>query len=288
MTYSMTGFAKTSLQNEWGIFTCEIRTVNHRFLDISMRLPEPFRSLENEIRELVRNKISRGRVDCMLQFTPGEKSNAHLAINTNIVKELAKAITDVQSIIPNADKINPLKILNWPGVLQTTEEELQPLYEIIRNLFKTTLQELLATRAREGNALIAFFNPKLQEILTNIANIKTRLPEILQQQKTKLLTHLAEIKMELDPNRLEQEMVYFAQKIDINEELERLETHVKEMQRTLKAGGNIGKRLDFLLQEFNRESNTIASKSVDAAITKIAVDLKVIIEQMREQVQNLE
>lgn len=284
----MTGFAKATNQNELGNFTWEIRSVNHRFLDLSIRLPEPFRSLENEIRELIRSKIFRGRVECMLQFKPGEKTSAHISINKNTVTELANAITEIQNIIPNADKINPVKILSWPGVLQTTEEELQPVYNIIINLFQKALAELLQMRAREGKALIAFFAPKLQDILVQTAKIKTRFPEILALQKNKLLTHLAEIKSELDTSRLEQEMVYFAQKIDINEELERLETHVKEMERTLKAGGNIGKRLDFLLQEFNRESNTIASKSLDPETTKIAVELKVCIEQMREQVQNLE
>lgn len=288
MIYSMTGYAKSTLQNEWGILTWEIRSVNHRFLDCSIRLPEPFKQLEQNIRELIRDKITRGRVECMLQFKPGEKSNPHLAINIQAVTELANAITDIQKIIPQADKINPLKILNWPGVLQTSDEELQPLFDIILNLFQKTLQELLAMRAREGKALVALIEPKLQEILAQTAKIKFRIPEILLAQKTKITAHLAEIKTELDPARLEQEMVLFAQKIDVNEEMERLETHVKEMQRTLKSGNNVGKRLDFLLQEFNREANTTASKSVDAETSKIAIELKVIIEQMREQVQNLE
>lgn len=288
MIHSMTGFAKASVQNEWGILTWEIRAVNHRFLDVYFRLPEPFRQLENNLREIIRDKITRGKIECILQFKPGEKSNAHLAVNINAVKELANAIGEIQNIIPNAEKINPIKILSWPGVLQTSDEELQPLYDEISKLFIKALTELLQTREREGKALVAFFEPKLQEILAQTKKIKTRIPEIINLQKAKILEHLAEIKTELDTNRLEQEMVFFAQKIDVCEEMERLETHVKEMQRILKSGGNIGKRLDFLLQEFNREANTTASKSVDPETSKIAIELKVIIEQMREQVQNLE
>lgn len=291
MINSMTAFARCDLQKDWGSVAWEIRAVNHRFLDTGFKLPDVFKSLEMELREILRQHMRRGHIDCYLQYKPSNFGFSNLSINTTLVESLAAASAEIKKHFPEANaNINALNVLNWPGVLQGNDESLNEVKGNILELFKQALVVLNANRAREGSALSQLLLTKLQEIKTIVQDIKQCIPGIREIQREKIIGKLRDIQDELDNNRLEQELVYFAQKIDISEETERLETHVQEMLNILQSSKNeiVGKRLDFLLQEFNRETNTIASKSVDANITKMAVNMKVIIEQMREQVQNIE
>ena len=291
MIKSMTAFARCDVQQEWGSMAWEIRAVNHRFLDMGFKLPDMFKSLEMELREILRQNARRGHIDCYLQYKPNASGSNALSVNTTLLESLAAACEEIKKHLPTATaNLNALNVLGWPGVLQGNDESLNEIKGRVVELFKQALAALNESRAREGAALSQLLLTKLQEINANVQEIKPRIPGIRAAQREKLLTKLRDIQGELDANRLEQELVYFAQKIDITEETDRLETHVQEMQNILQRGKHepIGKRLDFLLQEFNRETNTIASKSVDANITKMAVEMKVIIEQIREQVQNIE
>lgn len=287
MLYSMTTFARFSDQGAWGMATWEIRAVNHRYFDCTIKMPEVLRSFEANIRLRLQQQLHRGRVECLLKFQPGEQSGLNLILNGSLVKKIVGAIEEVKQYVPINPTIDPMKILAWPQVLQVVEEDIAMVQKVILQLFDRTLQDLVATRKREGAVLAEIMQDKLREILTIANQIKIRIPGVLASQRAKIVARLEEIKAGLDQARLEQEMVYMAQKIDIAEELDRLVTHGHELDRVLITGGNVGKRLDFLMQELNREANTLASKSVDAAITQAVIELKVLIEQMREQVQNI-
>jgi len=287
MIQSMTTFARFSDQGVWGMATWEIRVVNHRYFDCSIKMPEILRSLETNIRLRLQQQLHRGRVECALKFQPGEQSGLSLMLNTSLVKKLAAAIDEVKNYVPTIPAVDPMKILAWPQVLQVVEEDIEAAHKIILQLFEKTLTDLIAAREREGAALAEIMQSKLQEVLAIVSKVKTKVPLVLTNQRAKIMQRLGEIKSGLDQARLEQEMVYIAQRMDVAEELDRLETHSKEIRRILITGSNVGKRLDFLMQELNREANTLASKSVDAEVTQAAVELKVLIEQMREQVQNI-
>ncbi|MCL5261095.1 MAG: YicC family protein [Gammaproteobacteria bacterium] len=287
MIQSMTAYARQSDQGAWGMATWEIRSVNHRYLDCSIKIPEALRQIETTIRQTLQQKIHRGRVECNLKYQPGEKCGLNLTLNQPLLKKLLSVVAEIKQVVPDSNNIDLMKILSWPQVVQFVEEDTEFTLQAIQSLFLKTLADLEATRIREGAELKNFLMDKLSIVLQLTKKAEQRAPQILVNQKTKLLSRLAEIKGELDNTRLEQEMVFFAQRIDITEELDRLTTHAKEMQRILTNGGNVGKRLDFLLQELNREANTMAAKSVDNEITGIAVELKVYLEQMREQVQNI-
>ncbi|MCK4608128.1 MAG: YicC family protein [Gammaproteobacteria bacterium] len=289
MINSMTAFARCKDQGKWGAITWEIRSVNHRFLDGSFRLPESLRNLELNLRELLRSNISRGRVECFLRYQPGDAAELQLSLNTNLVQQLSKAVQKVnQQLKEPTSAINPLHLLSWNNVLQISETEATFVNNKVMKLFEQTVKELVKVRKQEGAALKKILLQRLQSITAEIAKIKKLLPAIMQQQRTKLLTRLNEIKAEVEPSRLEQELVYLAQKADVAEELDRLTIHVQEVKRVLNSNGAMGKRLDFLMQELNREANTLSSKSADNKTTHAAVELKVLIEEMREQVQNIE
>lgn len=287
MLQSMTAFARCSSQGEWGQATWEIRAVNHRYLDCSFRMPELLRLLEPKLRLLVQQKLQRGRIECGLKLQPGEKVGIDFSLNTTLVKKLSNVITELGTHVTNLSAVDPLKLLNWPDVLQVPEEDVQELHTAVLQLFSQALVEFTATRIREGEAMKSVLERDLVKISEIVAEIKNRMPQILENQRVKLMTALESIKDKLDPQRLEQEMLITAQKIDVTEELDRLDLHVDEVKRVLGIENAVGKRLDFLMQELNREANTLASKSIDATITKFAVDLKVLIEEMREQVQNI-
>lgn len=282
----MTTFARCSDQDTWGMATWEIRIVNHRYFDCSLKIPDAFRSLDANIRLQLQQQLHRGRVDCMLKFDHGDQGGLNLSLNTALVKKLLEVVSEVRSYLPMAT-VDPMKILSWPHVLQTTEEDLTIAQEVILRLFEKTLVELIATREREGMVLSKLIKDRLQEMLTIISKIKNKIPQVLADQRLRVVKRLEEALASLDQSRLEQEMVYFVQKVDITEEIDRLGAHIQEVTRVLDNGGPAGKRLDFLMQELNREANTLASKSVDIEITQAAVELKVLIEQMREQVQNI-
>jgi uncharacterized protein (TIGR00255 family) len=288
MTRSMTAFASSASQQGWGNIGWEIRSVNNRFFDCNFKLPELFKSLEMELRDILRQKIQRGRVECSMQYRPAANVNNNINLNVPLIKELARACEEVKQYMPVVEGINPLHILGWPDVLQSQEKDFSAIRETVITLFTSTVDALIENRLREGAALVKLLEAKLKIIDSAVQKIKGRFPDIIPLQRSRLTGKLQELQTAVNHERLEQEIVLFAQRIDICEEIDRLETHITEMRNAFKHRDAIGKRLDFLLQEFHRETNTITAKSVDAEITKTAIDMKVSIEQMREQVQNIE
>ncbi|MBI2382226.1 MAG: YicC family protein [Gammaproteobacteria bacterium] len=288
MIYSMTAFARQEARGDWGSAAFELRSVNQRFLEPSFRLPEALRGLEGGLRERLRNRLTRGKLECSLRFEAGTATADTLKVNTPLALAVVNAATEIADLCERAAPINPLEVLRWPGVLESAETDKDALEAEILALFEQVLDELLAMRAREGEVLAGLIHERLTGIRAEVAKVRGLMPEILRWQRERLVNAFTEAKLELDAQRLEQEMVMLAQRIDVAEELDRLETHVKEVERTLKAGGAVGRRLDFLMQELNREANTLGSKSINTETTGVSVNLKVLIEQMREQVQNLE
>jgi uncharacterized protein (TIGR00255 family) len=288
MPNSMTAFARNEEQGAWGSATWEIRSVNHRFLEISYKMPEVLRNLEPGLREIAQKNLARGKVDCFLQYKPKNSTGA-LTLNTELIQQLQTTLLKLdQHIKQPIAPINPLQLLSWNNVLQAEEHDHSTAHKKILNLFNKTLHSLVNMRKQEGAMLKNIITTRLSTIKLEAAKVKKLLPKSLLQQRNKLLQKLEVVKQELDTNRLEQEMVYFTQKIDVTEELDRLLIHVQEMQNTIKQSTAIGKKLDFLTQELNREANTLAAKSPDSAISHIAVAIKVLIEQVREQIQNIE
>ncbi len=286
--YSMTGFARIDLQKPWGSASWEIRSVNQRFLDTYFRLPEQLRSLESQLRDRCREALTRGKVEISLRFEPGGDSRAKLKLNEALAHELLRCAHWVNDQTTNAMHINPIDLLRWPGVLESGNLDLEAITADLLAAFDEALTALKEARGREGAALAGLLHERLDGIDTQVAFVRERMPAVLAWQRERLTGKLAEFKEQLDPARVEQEIILIAQRIDVAEELDRLTTHLKETRKLLKQGGSIGRRLDFMMQEFNRESNTLASKSINADITMAAVELKVLIEQMREQVQNIE
>ncbi|MDG1772951.1 MAG: YicC family protein [Oceanicoccus sp.] len=289
MIRSMTAFARQASQHDWGSLIWEIRSVNHRYLEPSFKLPESMRRLENDLRERLRKTLSRGKVECSLrvQFQAGGGSS-QLSINTELLTQLISAGESVQQQLNEPSALNPLQLLQWPGIMSEPETDSDLMCEQALALFQVTLEQLVESREREGAALKLFIEQRLDTIGDITAAVKQQLPKILQAQRQKLQERLQELKTELNEDRLEQEMVILAQKADVDEELDRLDAHLIEVRRVLNKGGACGRRLDFLMQELNREANTLSSKSIVTDTTQAAVELKVLIEQMREQIQNIE
>ena len=285
----MTAFARGQHSGNVGQLTCEIRSVNHRYLDISIYLPDNLRSLEMPMRELIRQLIKRGKIECSIRYQPSpHEVNALFTINTVLAKALCEASETIGAFLRQITPSSPIDILRFPGVIETKETDTKTVQKELLQLLEETLKDLLLAREREGKELNQFFLQRLDLLQVELKNIRKALPRVLKDQKNRLLQRFVEVKIELQPERLEQEMVLFAQKIDVAEEIERTETHIIEIRRVLQQNEAIGRRLDFLLQELNREANTLASKSVDSVITHAALQMKVLIEQVREQVQNVE
>ncbi|MCD5975683.1 YicC/YloC family endoribonuclease [Pseudomonas quasicaspiana] len=287
MVHSMTAFARVERASTQGTLSWELRSVNHRYLEPHLRLPESFRDLESAIREALRQGLSRGKVECTLRFVE-ETAGKPLQVDRERAGQLVAAAEIVASLIKQPAALNPLEVLAWPGVLVGDATDPQALNKEALTLFNEALAELKNGRGREGADLAKLLNERLDSITTEVSTLKSLVPQMLATQRQKVLDRFADMKAELDPQRLEQEMVLLAQKSDVAEELDRLNTHVTEVRRVLKAGGQAGRRLDFLMQELNREANTLGSKAFDPRSTQAAVNLKVLIEQMREQVQNIE
>ena len=288
MARSMTAFARQELVKDWGVLTLELRSVNHRYLDISLRIPEEFRSVEPKLRERIAEKLARGKVEVGLRFTRNESSNGDILIDEELVQQIANASRTVDHILYNPEAVSSLDILRWPGVIKTAKLDSNELTKSVLELLDETLKDMLQGREREGEKLAELIQQRCSAIRDVISEVKKRLPEIMQLWREKLLKRIQDASVEVDENRLEQELVIIAQKTDVDEELDRLETHIAEVERVLKSEKPIGRRLDFLMQELNREANTLGSKSIDTETTKASVDLKVLIEQMREQIQNIE
>ncbi|WGL65035.1 YicC family protein [Pseudomonas sp. CW003PS] len=287
MVHSMTAFARHEQATAHGTLSWELRSVNHRYLEPHLRLPEAFRDLEGAVREALRQGLSRGKVECTLRFAE-ENAGKPLQVDSERARQLIAAAEQVAALIQQPAPLNPLEVLAWPGVLVADSADPQALNAAALKLFDQALSELKAGRAREGAELAKLLNDRLDSILEEVAALRELVPQMLAGQRQKIETRFAEMQAELDPQRLEQELVLLAQKSDVAEELDRLSTHVNEVRRVLKAGGAAGRRLDFLMQELNREANTLGSKAFDPRSTQAAVNLKVLIEQMREQVQNIE
>lgn len=287
MVHSMTAFARCERAGAYGTLSWELRSVNHRYLESHLRLPDNFRDLEGPVREALRQGLSRGKVECTLRFTEAG-SGRTLQIDRARAAQLVAVAEEVAGLIRQPAPINPLEVLAWPGVLVGDATDPQALNAAALELFGEALAQLREGRAREGQDLARLLEDRLQAILLEVATLREQIPQMLGLQRQKILDRFSELKLELDSQRLEQELVLLAQKSDVAEELDRLSTHVAEVRRVLKAGGAVGRRLDFLMQELNREANTLGSKAFDPRSTQAAVNLKVLIEQMREQVQNIE
>lgn len=287
MIHSMTAFARAEQAVDNGTLSWEIRSVNHRYLEPHLRLPDAFRELEGAIREALRKGLSRGKVECTLRFAE-DSAGRSMQVDNERASQLIGAAESVAALIKQPAPLNPLEILAWPGVLVGDSADLQTLNTAALQLFLTALTEMKAGRLREGEELARLINERLDLIADETATLRAQVPHMLAAQRQKILDRCAEMRVELDPQRLEQEIVMLAQKSDVAEELDRLSTHVSEVRRVLKSGGAAGRRLDFLMQELNREANTLGSKAFDTRSTQAAVNLKVLIEQMREQVQNIE
>lgn len=287
MIHSMTAFARAEQAGTHGTLSWELRSVNHRYLEPHLRLPESFRDLEGAVREALRNGLSRGKVECTLRFSDDSTGKA-LQVDLERAAQLVAAAESVANLIKQPAALNPLEVLGWPGVLVADAADPLALNQSALTLFSQALNELKKGREREGAELAKLLNERLDSILEQVATLRELVPQMLAGQRQKILDRCADMQAELDPQRLEQELVILAQKSDVAEELDRLNTHVSEVRRVLKTGGQAGRRLDFLMQELNREANTLGSKAFDTRSTQAAVNLKVLIEQMREQVQNIE
>ena len=288
MTLSMTAFSRQQNEQEWGSLTWEVRSVNHRYLETSVRLPESLRALENGVREAVRKRLTRGKVECALRFQSEAKISSDLHLNTTLIKQLVQANVEIEQITGTSSNLSNMEVLRWPGVIEEQDFDKTSIEKQALSLFVAAMDDLVATREREGAELQGFIKKRIDSVREIVVNVRNKMPEILVKQKQNILDRLAELQAELEPARLEQEVSLLAQKADVEEELDRLDSHLNEVERVLSANGQKGRRLDFLMQELNREANTLSSKSIVVETTLSAVELKVLIEQMREQIQNVE
>ena len=286
MIASMTGFARQERSGAFGTLVCEIRSVNHRFLDAAVRLPDSCRGLESELRQNLARELRRGKVDCTVLHRP--PTAAALQVDEAALAPLLARTRQLAKQLPEQGRINILDLLRWPGVLREEQLDGEALQAAVRELFDSTLASLSAARSREGQRLTELIVQRCDALAALIAQVRARLPEVLARVRARIEARLAELGGELNPERIEQEIVLLLHRLDVDEELDRLTGHIEETRRTLAAPEAAGRRLDFLLQEFNREANTLSSKSQDLETTRIAVEMKVAIEQMREQVQNIE
>ncbi|MGA0806862.1 MAG: YicC/YloC family endoribonuclease, partial [Pseudohongiellaceae bacterium] len=266
----------------------EIRSVNSRFLDLSFKVPEELRQHEAAMRELLMKHLKRGKVEVQLKWMASSGATPYLSLNQDLLNQLQKATESIAMRFTNCGPVSPIDILRWPGLIAEAEQDTKLMDEGALELFRATLDALQQQRLREGAQLRALIEERLKQVSSIVDGIRKDLPGILAAQAERIKAQFADLQLEVEPTRLEQEIVLVTQKADIHEEVDRLDTHVKEVLHTLKQGGAIGRRLDFLMQEFNREANTICSKAIVTSTTFGAVELKVLIEQMREQIQNIE
>lgn len=288
MIYSMTAYARKEVKGDWGTAVWEIRSVNQRYLETYFRLPEQFRGLEPVLRERFRQRLARGKVECHLRYEANPAAKSELNINEALANQVIKAANQIMHMTGELSRINPFQIMQWPGVMETPEQDMDSINKALLAGFDDAIVEFIDARGREGDNMKALIEQRLTAISEEVVKVRARMPEILQWQRERLLNKFEEAKIELDATRVEQELILLAQKSDVAEELDRLDSHIKEARNILKKGGACGRKLDFMMQEFNRESNTLASKSISTDITASGVELKVLIEQMREQIQNIE
>jgi uncharacterized protein (TIGR00255 family) len=287
MIASMTGFARRELNGTFGTLTCELRSVNHRYLEPGFRLPEELRPLESELRQQLSKNLKRGKVDCTVHLRSAQAAERELRIDPAALARVAAAVGEIARAVPGSS-VDAVEVLRWPGVVETTAQDSEVLLGAGRTLFQQTLDDLGAMRLREGKRLFDLLEQRCAGLATLVTQVRARLPEIQARVRTRLHERVAELLATIDHERVEQEIVLQLQRLDVAEELDRLTGHIEETRRVMGGGEAAGRRLDFLMQELNREANTLASKSQDLDTTRLTVDMKVLIEQMREQVQNIE
>ncbi|MEW8691608.1 MAG: YicC/YloC family endoribonuclease [Candidatus Thiodiazotropha endolucinida] len=288
MISSMTAFAREEYRGDLGILSWEIRSVNHRYLEMFLRLPEELRVLEPMIREHINARLGRGKLDISLKFKPGGVAEAGLSVNQRMVHQLVNAERQIADLTGLNESLRSGDLLRWPGVLEENEQDLTPVKQQAMALLETTIDSLIDNRLREGDRLGEIIRQRCRSLKLQVEQVRDLMPEVLDGFRNRISERLSEVLDEMDETRLEQEMVILAQRLDVDEEMDRLETHLDEVERVLAADEPIGRRLDFLMQELNREANTLTSKSTSVDVTRAAVEMKVLIEQMREQIQNIE
>lgn len=288
MLSSMTGFARSEADGPYGSLAWELRSVNHRYLEISLRLPESLRAIESAVRETLQYALTRGKVDVLLRYEAAGARTPALRINEPLARAVIDACEHLDAMMMNPAWMSAMEVLRWPGVVESGEANMQDVAGPALELLKQAVAQLKAVRDREGARIAEFIRERVDTARTESARARTRRPEVLKAQREKLLARIGELGIEADETRLAQELAHAAQRLDVDEELDRLDAHFEALLEALDASGPVGRRLDFLLQEMNREANTLASKSGDLVTTQAAMALKVLIEQMREQAQNVE
>lgn len=288
MPRSMTGFARQESKESWGTLSCEIRSVNHRYLEPYFRLPDQLRNIEIDLRQKLKKAVHRGKVEISYSLKIQNTDNTNLSVNKDLAEQIVALSETVSAQATNVAPLNPIDILNWPGVIEHNEVDAEELKRCALKAFDSAVTKMVENRAREGDELEKLIEQRLDAILEQVVLVRNVLPEILEKQEQKLREKIASLQLEIEDDRIAQEIVMLAQKADVAEEIDRLEAHVIEVRRTLASDESIGRRLDFLMQELNREANTLSSKSIATDTTQNAVELKVLIEQMREQIQNIE
>jgi len=288
MLHSMTGFARQSAESAAGTLSWELRAVNHRYLEVQFRLPEDLRPKEQAFKQQVSAALGRGKVDCALHFQRASGRQTDMQLNAELVKLIGERAAEVAAHLPDAAAINPVEILRWPGVITESEIDAEPLIAAAAELLERTLSAMTTMRASEGERIGDMIETRCADITSIVVGVRERMPEILAAVRDKQRERIERLDVAADPARLEVELALVAQKLDVDEELDRLDSHLAEIRQALASNEPVGRRLDFLMQELNREANTLGSKSADAQTTKAAVELKVLIEQMREQIQNIE
>ena len=289
MIRSMTGFARRERQGPWGTLTCELRAVNHRYLELALRLPEDLRALENDVRQLLGATLRRGKIDAGLYLRTSATAVTTLELNRPLIEQLMKRAAEVGGMVEgNPAPLNPLDVLRWPGAIREAERDLTPIAGEALELLRETAADLNDSRAREGARIRAMLAQRCEALRGLVALVRARLPEVAARIRARVIERVAQLGTQVDADRLEQEIALLAYKMDVEEELDRLGSHLTETLQVIDSKEPAGRRLDFLMQEFNREANTLSSKSQDVETTRAAMDMKVLIEQMREQVQNVE
>jgi len=288
MIRSMTGFARRESQGSFGTLVCELRTVNHRYLEISLRLPEELKALDNDVRQAIGAALRRGKVDANVYLKASNGTQRNLEIDTTLLDAVLARLEQVRGRMSASAPISPVELLRWPGVVREAEADAAPLMAAATELVREALKELNDTRAREGQRIRELLSTRCNAMRALVVAVKARLPEVSQRLRDRIVERISQLGVTPDKDRLEQELVMYAHKMDVDEELDRLNGHLEEVVSVLDSSEPAGRRLDFLMQELNREANTLSSKSQDVETTRAAVDMKVSIEQMREQVQNVE
>jgi len=288
MLHSMTGFARQSAESGIGTLTWELRAVNHRYLDVQIKLPDELRPQEQAFRKQVADSISRGKVECALHFRRAFDRQNELQIDTELVELIGTRIKEMSAELPATGAVNPFDVMRWPGVVKQSEVDAEPLFEAARTLLATAVDAIQTMRASEGARIADMLESRCADIAAISSSVRARMPDVLEAAHTKQRERIAKLDVEADPARLEAELALIAQKLDVDEELDRLDSHLVEIRDVVQRDEPVGRRLDFLMQELNREANTLGSKSNDTETTQAAVELKVLIEQLREQIQNVE